>query len=300
MASDREKLRDELIGMQAAQADIQKWKIIGIGAVFAVGLGFSHSTAGDTSFALFAIPFISVYADLLARDYDLRISVIASFLRSGDDAIASYERAVSRLGSRGIQWWVLGHTAIAVSSVLSNAAVILLVSVFQIPGSTKLHSPLYWAASIGIALTVGIHLRYNRIRKSTVADLTRDASNRFGKAVPSLPVEDCSEAIRFYCDVLGFRKDFDDDVLGRERTLFAGVSRGDCAITLNQHDRQDYRATLGCDVDDVDLLHAEYRSRGVIILLEPQDEPWGERHMAIADLYGHEIHFSSRNLHPRG
>jgi uncharacterized glyoxalase superfamily protein PhnB len=120
------------------------------------------------------------------------------------------------------------------------------------------------------------------------------ARNRFRKAVTSLPVKDCSEALRYYCEVLGFQKDFDDAVLGRDVTLFAGVSRGDCAITLNQHDRQDYRATVGCEVDDVDLLHRELEACGVTILLDPQDEPWGERHMAIADLYGNEIHFSSR------
>jgi uncharacterized glyoxalase superfamily protein PhnB len=119
-------------------------------------------------------------------------------------------------------------------------------------------------------------------------------SNRFRKAVPSLPVRDCTEAIRYYCDVLGFKKDFDDAILGRDRTLFAGVSRDECEITLNQHDRQRYRATVGCEVDDVDLLYEDYRSRGVRIILPPQDEPWGERHMAIADLYGHEIHFSSK------
>jgi uncharacterized glyoxalase superfamily protein PhnB len=127
-----------------------------------------------------------------------------------------------------------------------------------------------------------------------MADPERSRRNRFRKAVPSLPVKDCSEALRFYCDVLGFRKDFDDAILGRERTLFAGVSRGECALTLNQHDRQHCRLTVGCEVDDVDLLHEEYASRGVRIVLPPRDEPWGERHLAIADLYGHELHFSSR------
>ena len=127
-----------------------------------------------------------------------------------------------------------------------------------------------------------------------MAEADRFASNRFRKAVPSLPVKDCSEAIRYYCEVLGFKKDFDDAVLGRDRTLFAGVSRGECEITLNQHDRQDYRATVGCEVDDVDLLHAEYKSRGVTITLDSQDEPWGQRHMAIADLFGNQIHFSSK------
>jgi hypothetical protein len=46
------------------------------------------------------------------------------------------------------------------------------------------------------------------------------------------------------------KKDFDDATLGVEKTLFAGVSRGECELTLNQHDRQDYRLTIGCEVDD--------------------------------------------------
>lgn len=127
-----------------------------------------------------------------------------------------------------------------------------------------------------------------------MSDGERFRSNRFRKAVPSIPVRSCADALRYYCEVLGFRKDFDDAILGRPETMFAGISRGDCALTLNQHDRQaEHRVTIGCEVDDVDLLHEEYRARGVTITLPPQDEVWGERHMAIADLYGHQLHFSS-------
>ena len=121
----------------------------------------------------------------------------------------------------------------------------------------------------------------------------RFRGNHFQKAVPSVPVKDCVEALGFYCDVLGFQKDFDDSVLGRERILFAGVSRGDCELTLNQHDRQTYHLTIGIRVDSVDLLYEEYRLRGVKILHPPQNEVWGDRHLAIADLYGHELHFNS-------
>ncbi len=48
-----------------------------------------------------------------------------------------------------------------------------------------------------------------------------------------MSVKGCPEAIRYYCDVLGFQKDFDDAVLGRDVTLFAGVSRDEFALTLN-------------------------------------------------------------------
>jgi uncharacterized glyoxalase superfamily protein PhnB len=127
-----------------------------------------------------------------------------------------------------------------------------------------------------------------------MADDPHPRDNRFRKAVPALPVEDCVAAIRYYCDALGFRKDFDDAVLGRDVTLFAGVSRDECELTLNQHESQSYTMIVGCEVDDADRLFEEYRARGVRVLLPPQDEPWGERHMAVADLDGHELHFSSK------
>lgn len=121
----------------------------------------------------------------------------------------------------------------------------------------------------------------------------RKQPNRFSKPVPSLPVKSCDETVRYYCDVLGFEKDFDDDMLEYEVMMFAGVSRGDFAITLNQHDEQDYRATIGCDVENVDKLYEEFSAKNVKIVVPPCDEPWGMRHMSIADLDGHQLHFQS-------
>jgi uncharacterized glyoxalase superfamily protein PhnB len=118
-------------------------------------------------------------------------------------------------------------------------------------------------------------------------------TNRFRKAVPSLPVRDCVKALRYYCEVLGFKKYFDDAILGVERTMFAGVSRNSCSLVLDQHDRRKVRVGINVRVDDVDLLWKEYRSRGVKILVAPSDQVWGMRVMAIADLDGHELHFSA-------
>src|SRR4029453_14863733 len=74
----------------------------------------------------------------------------------------------------------------------------------------------------------------------------------------------------------------DDSILRVEKTLFAGVSRGDCALTLNQHDRQSYRATVGIEVDDVDSLHRDYAARGVAILPPPPPRGAGRRGPARA------------------
>ena len=127
-----------------------------------------------------------------------------------------------------------------------------------------------------------------------MADSDDHKTNRFRRAVPALPVRNCGEALRYYCDVLGFKKDFDDEVLGVDRTLYAGVSRDEFEIRLNEHDTQEYKATIGCEVDDVNNLYEEFLSKGVPIVIPPRDEPWGMRHMAIEDLYGHQIHFQSR------
>jgi uncharacterized glyoxalase superfamily protein PhnB len=118
-------------------------------------------------------------------------------------------------------------------------------------------------------------------------------ANRFRKAVPTLPVRDCVKALRYYCDVLGFKKYFDDAILGVERTMFAGVSRNSCALVLDQHGRQKCHVGINILVDDVDSLWREYRSRGVKILFPPSNQVWGRRVMAVADLDGHQLHFSA-------
>jgi hypothetical protein len=46
IANELEKLRDELIGFEKIIAEFQKWKLIGLGAVFAAGLGFSEASNG--------------------------------------------------------------------------------------------------------------------------------------------------------------------------------------------------------------------------------------------------------------
>ena len=43
------------------------------------------------------------------------------------------------------------------------------------------------------------------------------------------------------------------------------------------------------DVDDVDLLHAEYRANGAKIVQTPTNFSWGRREMNVEDLDGHRL-----------
>lgn len=52
------------------------------------------------------------------------------------------------------------------------------------------------------------------------------------------------KALEYYCEVLGFKKYFDDAILGVERTMFAGVSRNRCSLVLDQHDRRKVRVGI--------------------------------------------------------
>jgi uncharacterized glyoxalase superfamily protein PhnB len=45
-------------------------------------------------------------------------------------------------------------------------------------------------------------------------------------------------------------------------------------------------------VDDVDGLHAEFVTKGALILRAPASKPWGKREMAVATPDGHRIMFA--------
>jgi uncharacterized glyoxalase superfamily protein PhnB/CDGSH-type Zn-finger protein len=117
-----------------------------------------------------------------------------------------------------------------------------------------------------------------------------------GAAVPDLPVADCPAAIRYYCDVLGFEKVYDDAELGFERTLYACVRRGALTLTLDWHrsDEIAQKVHLVATVDDVDALYEELRARGANIDDEIKDHPWGERTFGIVDLDGHSLAFTMK------
>jgi predicted enzyme related to lactoylglutathione lyase len=106
------------------------------------------------------------------------------------------------------------------------------------------------------------------------------------QALPELPFDDVAGAVTYYCDVLGFRINYQQHDLGV-------VDRDAITVLLIQRDEQHTGiGSFGNYVSDVDALHAELKAKGARIMGEPVSYPWGLRSFSILDLEGNRITFS--------
>jgi uncharacterized glyoxalase superfamily protein PhnB len=112
-------------------------------------------------------------------------------------------------------------------------------------------------------------------------------------AVPVLHVSSSAAAEEFYCEQLGFSKQFayhGDDA--KPDPCYMGISRDDAWIFVSSFPGD---AVVGgvvyLKVDDVDQHHEELIGRGVAIDLEPTDQTWGNREMYVKDPDGNCLRF---------
>ena len=119
-------------------------------------------------------------------------------------------------------------------------------------------------------------------------------------------VNDMAAMIRFYRDVLGFEikegEDSSNVYLVKDGTLFLLYGRNDFEKMtsrkyeyikgLNGH----FEIALYVDTfEEVDKAYADAISKGAVSVLEPEDEPWGQRTCYIADPEGNLIEIGSFN-----
>ena len=103
--------------------------------------------------------------------------------------------------------------------------------------------------------------------------------------IPILSVRDLATSLAFYLDVLGFRTDWKG-----ERQ--ASVSRDGKSIMLVQGEQGPPGTWVWIGVDDVEPLYAEWRARGVQIVLEPTNF-WWALEFRVRDPDGHVLRFGS-------
>jgi catechol 2,3-dioxygenase-like lactoylglutathione lyase family enzyme len=108
-----------------------------------------------------------------------------------------------------------------------------------------------------------------------------------------LYVTDVERAARFYRDQLGLAQAYES---GGRVALRCGPTR------LLLHPTEDpergpWNVELYLQVEDVDGVVSRLRAQGVGVLLEPTDEPWGERNAGVLDPDGYPVYLTQSLEH---
>lgn len=108
--------------------------------------------------------------------------------------------------------------------------------------------------------------------------------------VPTLRVNDAVKSCTFYCDVLGFKKNWEHR-FGPDYPLFVSVSRGPTTLFLTEHPECSSGALVYFYVKEVNSFSAELIQNGAVFELGPVDQPWGVREVHLQDPDGNKLRF---------
>lgn len=112
MDSTLNLLKQEINKTFEAEHDLAKWKLGVTAALGAAAFGFGKDGSNPNYWLLLFVPFVCAYVDLFNYQYELRILVIARFLRKpgqGDELLQKYELECER--ERGKRIFSLGNLA---------------------------------------------------------------------------------------------------------------------------------------------------------------------------------------------
>ena len=115
----------------------------------------------------------------------------------------------------------------------------------------------------------------------------------FKAAIPVLHVSTSVAAEEYYCDQLGFCREFAYRIdEPNPDPCYMGLSRDGVELHISSFSGDGVAGgVVFLLVDDVDALHAELVAKGVSIALAPTDQSWGNREMYVKDADGNSIRF---------
>ena len=114
----------------------------------------------------------------------------------------------------------------------------------------------------------------------------------FKLAIPVLHVSSSAAAERFYCDGLGFRREFAYRPHDTDDPCYMGLVRDEARLHISSFRDDGVPGSLVyLLVGDVDALHRELAGRQVPIDLPPTDQTWGNREMYVRDPDRNKIAF---------
>ena len=115
----------------------------------------------------------------------------------------------------------------------------------------------------------------------------------FKTAIPVLHVHSSVSAEEFYCQRLGFRREFAYRVdESKADPCYMGLVRDDARLHVSSFSGDGVSGgVVRFEVEDVDALHAELVAKGVRIDTGPVDQTWGTREMYVKDADGNNVRF---------
>ena len=124
----------------------------------------------------------------------------------------------------------------------------------------------------------------------------------FRDAFPIVYVADLTASLTFYRDLLGFTETYRFPPGDAAEFVGLTLAQGGAGLALatatdgqtGSHGRPmrlggGHQFELCIYTDDLDRAVADLRDRAVEVLVEPVDQPWGERMAYVADPEGHPI-----------
>lgn len=112
-------------------------------------------------------------------------------------------------------------------------------------------------------------------------------------AIPVLHVRSSVEAERFYCSLLGFKQEFAYRPFGGSDPCYMALSRDGVLLHASSFSGDGVAGgVVVVEVADVDRLHTELVTKGVVIDTGPIDQSWGNREMYVKDADRNSIRFT--------
>lgn len=163
---DAKDLRTEIIECQKSKVDLLKWKLILTAGLGAAGLGAAGrglGQAGSGMPLLWAlVPLVCAYVDIVCYHNDLRIMVIAQFLRS-DAQAGSFARAYEQSCQGRRHFFLLenfamywGTLALSILVALGPWVMLWMPQVDNPERWAAASTPLTMAGCVGLMASAGI------------------------------------------------------------------------------------------------------------------------------------------------
>jgi uncharacterized glyoxalase superfamily protein PhnB len=118
----------------------------------------------------------------------------------------------------------------------------------------------------------------------------------FKQAIPVFHVASSVAAEGFYCDKLGFHREFIYRPGSEQAPCYMGLTRDEARLHISSfRDDAVPGGLVYLLVDDVDRLYEELVRKGVVVDMPPTDQAWGTREMYVREADRNKIAFFRPN-----